>query len=148
MKELKFRSYDISRDLMIYYTWEDIMTAVKATEYVYYLIPDNISDLIYMMEHKNFGGPMQYVGKADMNDQDIYEGDIIRKEQCTPDDPVYGYYGSIGAVVENENSMGWYIRSLDVGDQSFYDHMGINFSFDEIAVIGNIYENPDLIGDN
>lgn len=145
MKELKFRSYDLNRESMLYYTWDDITETVLSTEYVYHLVHDNISDLIYMMEHKNFGGPMQYVGIHDMNDRDIYEGDIIRKELCDPDDPVYGFYGSIGVVVETPGEMSWYIRALNAGDKSFHDYRGVNFSSDVIEVVGNIYENPDLI---
>ena len=145
MQELKFRSYDLNRELMLYYTWEDITEAVLSTEYVYHLVPDNISNLIYMMEHKNFGGPMQFIGMSDMNDQNIYEGDIIYKELDAPDDPVYGYYGAIGIVKEKWDGIGWYIDALSVGDRSFYDHMGSNFSSSDIKVIGNIYENTDLI---
>ena len=88
---------------------------------------------------------MQYVGMKDMNGKEIYEGDIIRKEMCDYDDPAYGHYGGIGVVEEDAYDMGWQIRSIDTGDCSFYDNMGINFSFDEIEVIGNIHENPDLI---
>ena len=129
---------------MVYYTWQDMIDAIMAIEYVYHLTPNNIVDLIFMLEHENFAGPMQYTGKTDMNNQDIYEGDIIYKELNAPDDPAYGHYGAIGVVKEDEHDMGWRIDALDTGDRSFYDYMGVNFSFDEIKVIGNIHDNPDL----
>ena len=145
MIELKFRSYDFDRKLMVYYTWTDIIEAVSSTEYVYHLVPDNISDLIYLSEHKNRTAPMEYVGQSDKNDQDIYMYDIIYKELDAPDDPVYGHYGAIGIVEKAEYDMGWRINTSGADGQSFYDYMGMNFSFNEIKVIGNVCENPDLI---
>ena len=86
---------------------------------------------------------MQYTGKKDMNGADIYEDDIIYKETCAPDDPAYGFYGAVGVVKENPYNMGWIIDSDDVC--VFYSVGGANFLFSEIKVIGNIYENPDLL---
>ena len=38
--------------------------------------------------------------------------------------------------------MGFIVVSEDDG---FYDNTGVIFSFDEIEVIGNIYENPEML---
>lgn len=89
---------------------------------------------------------MQYVGEQDMDGVDIYEGDIIYKETCAPDDPAYGSYGAVGVIKEDPDGMGWIIDDLDEDSKAFYDNMGANFSFNEIKVIGNVYENRDLIG--
>ena len=86
--------------------------------------------------------PLQYTGAKDMHKTDIYEGDIVRKEECAPDDPAFGHYGSIGTIRYDIGTMGFIIDSEDDG---FYDNMGANFSFDEIEVIGNVYENPETI---
>ena len=85
---------------------------------------------------------MQFTGANDMNGTDIYEGDIIRKEECSSDDMAFGHYGSIGTVKYDVDVMGFIVDSEDDG---FYDNTGTIFSFDEIEVIGNVYENPDII---
>lgn len=86
--------------------------------------------------------PMQCTGAKDKHKIDIYEGDIVCKEECDPDDPAFGHYGSIGVVKYDPDVMGFIIDSEDAG---FYDNMGVNFSFDEIEVIGNVCENRGLI---
>lgn len=48
-------------------------------------------------------------------------------------------------IKEDLYEMGWIINAINEGDQSFYDYMGVNFSFNEIEIIGNIYEDPKLI---
>lgn len=88
---------------------------------------------------------MLYTGSKDMNKTDIYEGDIIRKEECSPDDPAFGCYGSVGVVKYYPAVMGFIIDTTDTGDTGFYDNMGVNFSFNEIEVIGNIYATPEIL---
>ena len=85
---------------------------------------------------------MQCTGAKDMNGTDIYEGDIIRKEICSPDDMAYGCYGDIGVVKYDSSVMGFII---DSEDDWFYDNRGMNFSFDRIEIVGNIYENPEFL---
>jgi hypothetical protein len=85
---------------------------------------------------------MEYTRAKDMKKIDICECDIIRKEECLPDDPAFGHYGAIGVVKYSVDTMGFIIDSEDDG---FYDNMGMNFSFNEIEVIGNVYENRDTV---
>ena len=80
---------------------------------------------------------MQYTGLRDKNGKEIYEGDIVRNEyeknvavikfgegyQGEPADGMYPYWGWY--------TDGWYERYA--------------FDGDDIVVIGNIYENPELI---
>jgi uncharacterized phage protein (TIGR01671 family) len=88
---------------------------------------------------------MAFPGVEDMHGTDICEGDIIRKEECSPDDPAFGYYGAIGVVKYDVDTMGFVIDAIDAGDASYYDNMGVNFSFNETEVVGNVYENPDMV---
>lgn len=146
MKEDKYRAYDAQNNKMIYYTWEDLISAAVATGYCNHEIPDNIHDLIRIAEYDySEQMRMKYTGKKDKNGKEIYEGDIIYKELLSPDDMACGFYGAIGVVEEDPCGMGWAITAVDEGDKSFYDRMGANFSFNEIEIRGNKYENPELI---
>ena len=98
--------------------------------------------LKYVGDPTNMYIYMQFTGAKDMHGTDIYEGDIIRKEECSPDDPAFGHYGSIGTIQYDVDVMGFIVVSEDDG---FYDNTGVIFSFDEIEVIGNIYENPNML---
>ena len=71
----------------------------------------------------------QFTGLKDMNGRDIYEGDIIKIN-------IGGYWQNQLEVVKWD----WY------GWQPFIDGLEDKYYFiKECEVVGNIYENPDLI---
>jgi uncharacterized phage protein (TIGR01671 family) len=72
---------------------------------------------------------MQYTGLKDKNGVEIYEGDII----CMADGPVYTVWWNAGGFgIKNVNDDAVQVGSLVKG-----------FRISE--VIGNIYENPELL---
>lgn len=76
---------------------------------------------------------MQFTGLYDKNGKEIYEGDIVRFHYKT------GVY-KIGTVVWNDLFGSW---DIDCPDFVSYKSLGQYKSVSE--VIGNIYENPELL---
>lgn len=82
---------------------------------------------------------MQCTGLKDKNGKLIYEGDIMRSE--------YGYDGTpyiIEGVVRfgktKSRRIGYFIEDL-------HENQKIYFSdFEKNEIVGNIYENPELLG--
>ncbi len=76
----------------------------------------------------------QFTGLTDKNGTKIFEGDIIQTY-----DPDEGY-----AVVRYDDTETEFYADF-VGDNVYYG-LGGTFRNDDIEVIGNIYDNPELIG--
>lgn len=76
--------------------------------------------------------PLQYTGLQDKNGREIYEGDIIRDiEKLT------------WQVLYNESEACFDIQNMD--KKSRLQRIHLHSSFEDLEVIGNIYENPELI---
>jgi len=80
---------------------------------------------------------MQYTGRKDINDKEIFEGDIVSFDDCTSTESGYCERGCIG-VVEwcNETA------SFEVSNRLSAESYEV---LDECVIIGNIYENPELL---
>ena len=72
---------------------------------------------------------MQYTGLKDRNGKEIYEGDIVK---C----PVSG----INIVLWDDDAAGWVFDDL-LNEDDFYT----TIDYWETEIIGNIYENPELL---
>lgn len=71
----------------------------------------------------------QCTGFTDKNSRKIFEGDIIK------------WAGAIGAVKWYQgNYTGWYVDEIYMGEQQFTNEM-----WNECEIIGNIFDNPELI---
>lgn len=83
---------------------------------------------------------MQYTGLKDKNDVEIYEGDIVKQI------PTMSYrYGDIGEVKWGE-SQGGFIVEGGYSKRLDYSELTCDVAID-CEVIGNIYDNPDLLTD-
>lgn len=143
MREIKFRYKVKNSNKLIYDSnpkFGGINTARKAMSY-------GDGGILFIEEE------MQFTNHKDKNGKEIYEGDIVsykQKNYCN-----LGICESIGIVRYNVNNYdsGFAIDSFKVGkvigeystyEMDFYDYMGISFCWDDLEVIGNIYENIEL----
>jgi uncharacterized phage protein (TIGR01671 family) len=87
---------------------------------------------------------MQYIGKKDKNDQKIYEEDLVRYVKkgvvINIEDQPFDIIG-IGKIEYNEYECGYYIN-----DEKEEQLIKLNWP-DEIEVIGNKFEPPELINE-
>jgi hypothetical protein len=73
---------------------------------------------------------MQYTGLLDRNGAEIYESDIVRSEHDTM---VVAWNDKIGSFGLNKE--GW----------MYFHYFGEAVEPEDVEVIGNIYENPELL---
>lgn len=116
MREIKFRAWDIVWGKMRYN--KDLWD-----------IPYN--EIFIHTPDQRALNLMQYIGIKDEDAKDIYEGDILD----------YGMYGKFKVVF---NKASFKVQKLGFSDGYLY--LLESCFLDEIEVIGNIYENPELIG--
>jgi len=132
MREIRFRVLNISD-----------VTGIK----MYYDVPSNFS-------LGNGGCIMQYTGLKDKNGKEIYEGDIIHFQDwdTDPSDDGDEIDEGIGQVLFGHTTSGfgythgWYVEIIE--NKKYKPHgyfRGLEMQV--IEVIGNIYENKELLND-
>jgi uncharacterized phage protein (TIGR01671 family) len=120
MREIKFRAWDDEEKFMI------------DAEDFYFDSDEPLADLFSSAKYRYV--LMQYVGIKDKNGKEIYEHDIVK----TP----AGYWG--------DNVIKANIGTIEYLDVEFIVNCAIPeyCQFNEFEVIGNIYENPELLENN
>lgn len=127
MREIKFRA------------WIKELNEIREVEYINFLkkmisYPNKFCKEYYLNADFDEIELMQYTGLKDKNGKEIYEGDIV-KLRANHGIGVIKYFNEWGAFVVE------YIkpRSLAV--------LGIHYYKEDIEILGNIYENSELLGD-
>jgi uncharacterized phage protein (TIGR01671 family) len=127
MREIKFRAWDKREKLML--SWEHLCDEDKS------LLNDGVCECLadyFNCAFSNIEPLMQYTGLHDKNGKEIYEGDIVCPDKNIQNEKTVGKvvwhsYGAACYYVEYKDGTGW---------RDFID----------MEVIGNIYENPELLG--
>jgi len=116
MREIKFRAWD-----------------KKTGQWVYFDLIDTSGRSNFTLTEWAEMPKCQFTGLLDNNGNEIFEGDLLK----IPEDNV------IGMVVYEEEMAGFFaqIKSFDETLSARIDHTEIRM----IEIMGNIYENPDLI---
>ena len=122
MRDIKFRVWDNERNAMFNSKSVDIDFFEGKIE----ITSDTIRyDEVYTDEIKDFE-LMQYVGCKDKNNKEIYEGDIVKTKE------------HIGQIIYSKGMF-----FIDVKGDFYLPIYNVS---EFMEVIGNIYENPDLLG--
>ena len=131
MREIKFRVWDKKFKMMLSPELIDIDFNEGKIE----VTTDTLRyDEVYTDEIKDFV-LMQYTNLKDKNGKEIYEGDILKKFDDVP----------INLYVKYDTDMGEYLL---VKEEEWEDSLYGCMCFNEVEVIGNIYENEDLLKQN
>jgi len=130
MKELKFEVWDIKTQRM----YPANIVGIHPPDCK---SPMTISSdgLYYHPLHPENGILRQYIGLKDRHGKEIYEFDIVKAWH--PDHSVY-YRGSIEYDIEQST---WFLHRTGFACLPL-------FEYDEFEIIGNIYENPELLEGN
>lgn len=123
MREIKFRAWDRFKQ-----RWSNY----KINDGTVYFMDKNTGVWYggYNKRYKDFN-LMQYTGLRDKNDTEIYDGDIVI------------HYSRIHKIIFNVEEARFVLRD----DEFELEIPFTNNNSKRMEIVGNIYENPELLGD-
>lgn len=136
MREIKFRMWSKEYQQMFNMDHLQAMYAVGARMAKKYVPGVAESDVVMpeigvSLPFQEDAILMQYVGTKDKYDNEIYDGDIVKDQH------------GIGEVKWLQEHCAFVVRTID---QHAYHYLESDGRLLNTQVIGNIYENPELLG--
>ena len=125
MREIKFRAWD---------KVDGIWCSYKIYDGTVYLMDNNTG--VWYERYEDFD-LMQYIGLKDINNVEIFEGDIVKLSKENSN------FKEIGVVKFDENKASYVLETQD--DDLSYNISYYNYHKVYYRVIGNIYENKELL---
>ena len=149
-REIKFRAWDNTAQMML--SSDDIALALQLNGDVLpldlFASSEGMLSLRRSPKNERYT-LMQFTGLKDKNDKEIYEGDIVFNANKHPftlvnqDPRTYVVEWREGKYNEEntwlQNTPGFIFRKLDKR------YMELIFNQSQIEIVGNIYENPELL---
>ena len=135
MKQTKFRAWDNLHKKMAEVEtlrFDSSETAIEQAFLHYYNTPLNNDNWL----PRGCIDLMQFTGLLDKNGKGIYEGDIVDFSE--------GYDGMEGKYIISWKYGGFWLDYLD-GKEPEWEWNPFSLEGSNFEVIGNIYENPDLL---
>ena len=133
MREIKFRAWKYPKEFVNNQKLEGEMLYVEMKSEKNYMASSHTGWMFYVYK-EDMSDVMQFTGLKDKNGKEIYEGDIVTRTDF-PD----GKYSV--KYFEDDGAFGFWENSAIGAKERFWFAMHSK----KYEVIGNIYENPELL---